>query len=78
VSRFVTERVDRSELPEDVPWTWIYTRRDRSLSQRQHRKSITALGGAGAVIPIDTCHDLMVTELKRLAEILVARCRQYQ
>ncbi len=71
----VTEKVDRSELPDDVSWTWILTRRDRSLSQRQQRRSIAALRGAGTVIPIDTCHDLMVSEPKRLAEILVERCR---
>jgi hypothetical protein len=73
----VTEKVDRSELPDDVSWTWILTGRDRSLSQRQQRRSIAALRGAGTVIPVDTCHDLMVSEPKRLAEILVERCRLY-
>jgi hypothetical protein len=36
----VTEKVDRSELPDDLSWTWILTGRDRSLSQRQQRGSI--------------------------------------
>jgi len=27
------------------------------------------------LIPVDTCHDLMVSEPERLAEILVERCR---
>jgi pimeloyl-ACP methyl ester carboxylesterase len=71
----VTEKVDRSELPDDISWTWILTRRDRSLSQRQQYRSIAALPGAGTVIPMDTCHDLMVSEPERLAEILVERCR---
>jgi pimeloyl-ACP methyl ester carboxylesterase len=75
--RLVTEKVDRSELPDDVSWTWILTRRDRSLSQRQQHRSIAALPGAGTVVPMDTCHDLMVSEPKRLAEILVERCRLY-
>jgi pimeloyl-ACP methyl ester carboxylesterase len=70
----VTEKVDRSELPEDVSWTWILTRRDRSLSQRQQRRSISTLPGRGTVISIDTCHDLMVSEPTRLAEIFVERC----
>ena len=70
----VTEKVDRSELSGDVSWTWILTRRDRSLSQRQQRRSISALRGGGTVIPIDTCHDLMVSEPTRLAEILIERC----
>jgi pimeloyl-ACP methyl ester carboxylesterase len=73
----VTEKVDRTELADDVSWTWILTRRDRSLSQQEQRRSIGALPGAGTVIPIDTCHDLMVSEPKRLAEILVDRCRLY-
>jgi pimeloyl-ACP methyl ester carboxylesterase len=73
----VTEKIDRSELSDDVSWTWILTGRDRSLSRRQQRRSISALHGRGAVIPIDTCHDLMVSEPKRLAEILVERCRLY-
>ena len=72
--RLVTEKVDRSGLSGDVSWTWILTRRDRSLSQRQQRRSISALRGAGTVIPIDTCHDLMVSEPRRLAEILIERC----
>jgi hypothetical protein len=41
----VTEKVDRSELPDDVSWTWILTRRDRSLSQRQQHRSIAAVRG---------------------------------
>ena len=74
----VTEKVDRSELPDDVSWTWILTRRDRSLSQRQQHRSIAALPGAGTVMPMDTCHDLMVSEPERLAKLLVERCRRYQ
>jgi pimeloyl-ACP methyl ester carboxylesterase len=75
--RLVTEKVDRSELPDDVPWTWILTLRDWSLSQRTQRMSIDALAGVGTVIPLDTCHDLMVSQPQRLAEILVERCRLY-
>ena len=71
----VTEKVDRSELPVDVVWTWILTTRDRSLSQRQQHRSIEALGGVKTVIEMDTCHDLMVSEPTRLAEILIERCR---
>ena len=40
----------------------------------QHR-CIAALGGVQTLIEIDTCHDLMVSEPERLAEILVERCR---
>jgi pimeloyl-ACP methyl ester carboxylesterase len=71
----IFENVDRSGLPHDVPRTWILTLRDRALSQRSQRTSIAALGGVQTVIPIDTCHNLMVSEPRRLAEILVDRCR---
>ena len=73
----VTEKIDRGQLPDDVPWTWIFTGRDRSLSRRQQRRSIAGLPGLSTVIPMDACHDMMVSEPERLAEILVGRCRRY-
>jgi hypothetical protein len=55
--------------------------RSCALAKAQ-RKCIESIGGVQAVIPIDTCHLLMVSELmlnepERLAEILVERCRLY-
>lgn len=73
--RLVTEKVDRGPLPDEIPRTWILTLRDHSLSVRIQRKSIDVIGGVQTLIPIDTCHDLMVSEPGRLAEILVERCR---
>ena len=75
--RMAVEIADRSELPGDVPRTWILTTRDRALSERSQRASMAALGGVQCVIAFDTCHDLMVSEPGRLAEILVGRCRQW-
>jgi pimeloyl-ACP methyl ester carboxylesterase len=71
----ITESVDRSELPEDVPRTWILTLRDHALFQATQFRSIAALGGVQTVIPVDTCHDLMISEPRLLAEILIERCR---
>jgi len=71
------EPVSRNGMP-DVPRTWILTTRDRSLSTRSQRRSIEAIGGVQTIIEMDTCHDLMVSEPERLAEILVERCRRYQ
>jgi pimeloyl-ACP methyl ester carboxylesterase len=71
----IVERVDRSDLPGDVPRTWILTLCDRALSVRQQRDCIKALGGVDTVVTIETCHDLMVSEPQRLARILVQRCR---
>ena len=73
----IFDEVDRSGLPEDVPRTWILTLRDRALSVASQRRSIASLGGVQTMIPMDTCHNLMVSEPKRLAEILVERCRLY-
>jgi pimeloyl-ACP methyl ester carboxylesterase len=73
--RLVTEKVDRDQLPDNIGRTWILTLRDHSLSVRTQRKSIEAIGGVQTLIPIDTCHGLMVSESERLAEILVERCR---
>jgi hypothetical protein len=72
--RIFLEKVSRREMP-DIPRSWILTLRDRTHSTRQQRASIAALGGVQTVIPIDTCHGLMVSEPERLAEILVERCR---
>jgi pimeloyl-ACP methyl ester carboxylesterase len=69
------EVAERSDLPEDVARTWILTTRDRALSQRSQRRSIAALGGVQTVIPLRTCHDLMISEPIRLSDILIARLR---
>ncbi|SRX92501.1 hypothetical protein [Burkholderia xenovorans LB400] [Mycobacterium shimoidei] len=71
------ESVDRSGMPDEVPRTWILTRRDRAISTRTQRGCIAALGGVQTLIEIDTCHMLMISEPERLADILVARCRLY-
>ncbi len=73
----IAEPVDRSDLPEDVPRTWILTLRDHALFRRTQLRSIAALGGVQTLIPIDTCHDLMISEPRQMAEILIERCRLY-
>jgi pimeloyl-ACP methyl ester carboxylesterase len=73
--RVITERVDRSDLPSEVPRAWIMTLRDRALSPRQQRRCIESLGGVDTLVHIDTCHDVMYSEPKRLAAILLERCR---
>lgn len=74
-ARVPAEPVDRSGLPPEVPRTWILTTRDRALSVRSQRDSIEALGGVQTVIPIDACHDVMISHPERLAQVLVQRCR---
>lgn len=74
----VLDNVDRADMPDDVPRTWILTRRDRALPIKSQRRSIDAIGGVQTIIEMDTSHILMVTEPERLAEILVERCRRYQ
>jgi pimeloyl-ACP methyl ester carboxylesterase len=74
-ARVIIEPVDRSDLPPEVPRTWIMTLRDRALSLRQQRRCITSLGGVDTLVCLDTCHDLMYSEPQRLAAILLERCR---
>ncbi|MCW2649494.1 MAG: putative hydrolase, alpha/beta fold family protein [Mycobacterium sp.] len=73
--RIPGEPVDRSDLPHDVPRTWILTTRDRALSPEAQRRSIEALGGVQTVITIPACHEVMVSHPEMLARILVERCR---
>ncbi|HXO79939.1 MAG TPA: alpha/beta hydrolase, partial [Mycobacterium sp.] len=72
------EKVDRSGMPDEVPRTWILTRRDRAVPMNIQHECIDALGGVQTLVEIDTCHMLMVSEPQRLAEILVQRCRLYE
>jgi hypothetical protein len=51
------------------------TLRDRTLSEAQQRAGIEALGGMDARYPIESCHDVMISEPRRLAQILLERCR---
>jgi pimeloyl-ACP methyl ester carboxylesterase len=76
--RVPAEPVDRSGLPQDVPRAWILTTRDRALSVRSQHNSIKALGGVATVIPIDACHEVMISHPERLARILIERCRLRQ
>ena len=75
--RMLIEKVSRRGLPDDIPRTWILTRRDRALTPKLQRKYIDALGGVQTLIEVDTCHMVMVSEPERLAEILVDRCQLY-
>jgi pimeloyl-ACP methyl ester carboxylesterase len=70
----IFERVDRSDLPEDVPRTWIMTLRDRALSVRQQRNAIEWLGGVDTMVCLDGCHNAMFSHPERLAAILADRC----
>jgi pimeloyl-ACP methyl ester carboxylesterase len=75
--RLLVEKVSRRGMPDDIPRTWILTRRDRALAPKVQRKYIDSLGGVQTLIEIDTCHMVMVSEPERLASILVERCRLY-
>lgn len=67
------EPVDRSGTPE-LPTTWILTLRDRALPPDLQHDFIANLGTVGEVIEMDTCHNAMMSEPDRLAEILLGHC----
>ncbi|MGB9304364.1 MAG: alpha/beta hydrolase [Mycobacterium sp.] len=70
----IFECVDRSDLPLEVPRTWIMTLRDRALSPRQQRRCIESLGGVDTLVLIDSGHDLMYSKPEQVAAILLERC----
>ena len=67
------EKVDRSAMPK-IPTTWIITLRDNSLKPARQREFIKNLGNVDEVLEIDTCHNVMISEPQKLAELLIARC----
>jgi pimeloyl-ACP methyl ester carboxylesterase len=71
----IFEPVDRSDLPDEVPRTWIMTLRDRALSARQQRNAIKRLGGVDTMFCLDACHEAMFSDPLGLATILAERCR---
>ena len=71
----IVEPVDRSEMPDEVPRTWIMTLSDRALSVRRQHEYIDSLGGVETLICVDSCHDVMISEPKWLAQVLIERCR---
>lgn len=71
----IVEPADRSDLPGDVPRTWIMTLRDRALSIRQQRFAIESLGGVDSMICVNSCHNVMISEPNWLATTLAERCR---
>ena len=75
--RILTEPVTRRGMPDEIPRTWILTRRDRALTPKMQRKYIEAVGGVQQLVEMDTCHMLMVSDPERIAKILVERCRSY-
>lgn len=68
------EPVDRSDFPA-LPMDWILTLRDRALRPDAQRQFIANLGGVDEVIPLDTCHDAMISEPVKLASIILQRVR---
>ncbi|GBG40246.1 alpha/beta fold hydrolase [Mycobacterium montefiorense] len=74
----IFEPADRSDLPGEVPRTWIMTLADRALSSRQQLGAIESLGGVDTMICVDACHDVMFSRPGWLATTLADRCRSYR
>ncbi|MDT5256535.1 MAG: hypothetical protein QOD10_1615, partial [Mycobacterium sp.] len=73
----VAEPVECGDMPADVTRSWVMTTRDRILSQTQQLAGIEALGGVDAMYTIDTCHDAMISQPQRVAQILLERCQAH-
>lgn len=71
----VTEPVSRAGLAPEIERTWVLTTRDKAVPLAQQRRNIDnldRLGGATGVVEIDSCHDVMVSEPTRLAEVIAS------
>jgi pimeloyl-ACP methyl ester carboxylesterase len=77
-ARVIVETVDRGRLPTEIARTRVMTTRDRILPPRAQRRSIDALGGVHAIESIHACHQVMVSNPRELARILVERCNAHQ
>lgn len=55
--------------------SWELTIEGRAIAPKLQREGIEALGGVQTLLEIDTCHCMMVSEPKLLAETLAERCR---
>jgi pimeloyl-ACP methyl ester carboxylesterase len=64
--------VDRSRMP-DVPTTWVVTMRDNSLRPDLQREFVANLGNVDEVVEVDTCHNVMMSEPRELAVLLLTR-----
>ena len=76
-TRILGEKVSRYGMPDEIPRTWIFASRDRAISRKTQQRCMEALGGVQTLISLETCHCMMVSEPRRLAEVLVERCRLY-
>lgn len=65
------EPVDRSAMP-DIDTTWVLTLQDNSLKPVAQRAFVANLGNVNDVVEIDTCHNVMMSEPQRLAEVLLS------
>lgn len=72
------EPVDRRDLPTTVSRTWVLTTRDRALSTACQQRSIDALGGVNTIVEVESCHDVMISDPNRIAQILLDRCLRYE
>lgn len=66
------EPVDRTNMP-DLPTTWVLTLKDNSLKPPLQREFIANLGNVDEVVEVNACHNIMMSEPRLLAELLLSR-----
>jgi pimeloyl-ACP methyl ester carboxylesterase len=65
-----TEPVTRMGMP-DIAKTWILPLRDRAVKPALQHHFIENLGGVDRLLELDTCHDAMISEPQKLAEMIL-------
>jgi pimeloyl-ACP methyl ester carboxylesterase len=71
---FFHTTVTRTDLPSRVPRTWILTGKDRTVGPRQQRRNMANLGRIDEIVHVDACHDVMISQPHRMAQILADQC----
>ncbi len=63
--------ISTGRLPRTVPTSWILTEHDRALPPRLQRRFIREMGGVDTLVTIDSGHEAMFTQPRKLANQIV-------
>lgn len=69
---FMMESLYRKDFPK-VSMDWVLLKRDHVIIEKMQRKCIANLGGVDNTFELNTCHNAMISEPERIAQIILER-----
>ncbi len=69
---FMMEPLYRKDFPK-VSMDWVLLKRDHVIIEKMQRKCIANLGGVDNTFELNTCHNAMISEPERIAQIILER-----